>query len=470
MKRTNVSHWERIAPGIAALRLASGALTKARISRLGWEGFWVVFGQAMAVVGALIGVRLLTEFLDPIAYGELALGMTVATLLQQIAFGPLGQGAMRWYAPANETEGLRAYLRALLYLVLLATSLILGATLITSLVLTTTGRMQWLGFGLGAIGFAVVSGGNAILDGVQSAARQRVVVAWHQSFATWSRFLLAVVVMLVLGATSTAAIWGYTLASLMVLGSQLWFLRRGTGSEKARPVASADIERWRRQLWSYSWPFATWGISSWAQQASDRWALQAFASTRDVGHYAVLFQVGYYPIMVLSSVLVQWMGPILFERAGDGSDAGRMARTRSMNRVLVVLTAGITLVGSSIAWGLHDQIFRVLVAMEYGAVSPYLPWMVLSGGLFAAGQTMSLELMAEARSRSLIVPKVVTAVCGIGANVIGAAVYGIVGVIGANLITALIYLLLMSVLVNGRPRRPRWGFAQHAAGRKDTAL
>jgi O-antigen/teichoic acid export membrane protein len=137
----------------------------------------------------------------------------------------------------------------------------------------------------------------------------------------------------------------------------------------------------------------------------------------------------------------------------------RTAKASSMNRVLLVLTAGITLVGSSIAWGSHDQIFRVLVAKEYGAMSPYLPWMVLSGGLFAVGQTMSLELMAQADSRSLIVPKVVTAVCGIGANVIGAAVYGIVGVIGANLITTLIYLLLMSVLVNGRMRRPRWEYA-----------
>ena len=465
MKRTSVWHWVRIAGDLAALRLGSGTLTKARISRLGWEGFWVVFGQAMAVVGALIGVRLLTEFLDPIAYGELALGMTVATLVQQIVFGPLGQGAMRWYAPANETESLRAYLRALLHLVLPATGLILGTSLITSLVLTTTGRMQWLGLGLGAIGFAVVSGGNAILDGVQSAARQRVVVAWHQSFATWSRFLLAVVVMLMLGATSTAAIWGYTLASLIVLGSQLWFLRRTTASrERSKPVASCDVGRWRRQLWQYSWPFATWGIFSWVQQASDRWALQAFATTQDVGYYAALFQIGYYPIMLLSSVLVQWMGPILFERAGDGSDAERMARASSMNRVLLVLTAGITLVASSIAWGLHDQIFRVLVAMEYGAVSPYLPWMVLSGGLFAVGQTMSLQLMAEADSRSLIVPKVVVAVCGIGANVIGAALYGIVGVIGANLITALIYLLLMSLLVNGRTRRPRWG-VRPACGR-----
>ena len=456
---------------ISIFRSWPRSLTKAKISHLGWEGFWVSLGQAMAVMGAVVGVRLLTEFLDPIAYGELALGMTVATLVQQIAFGPLGQGAMRWYAPAKGTESLGAYLRALLHLVLVSTGLILGASLITSLALATTGRTQWLWIGLGATGFAVVSGGNAILDSIQAAARKRTVVAWHQSFSTWSRFLLAVVVILVLGSTSTAAMWGYTLASLMVLGSQLWFLCRTTAfREKSKGMASVDIERWQRQLWQYSWPFATWGIFSWAQQASDRWALQAFASTRDVGYYAVLFQIGYYPVMLLSGILVQWMGPILFECAGDGSDPDRMARAGSMNRFLLVLTAGITLFALSIAWGLHDHIFRLLAAAEYGEMNPYLPWMVLGGGIFALGQTMSLQLMAEADSRSLMVPKLVTALCGIGTNVIGAALYGIAGVVGANVITAIIYLLLMSVLVNGRMRALGQRFPKHAAGRKNATL
>ena len=51
-----------------------------RFRRLSKEGAWIVLGQAIAVLGALASVRLLTELLDPAAYGELALGMTVASL------------------------------------------------------------------------------------------------------------------------------------------------------------------------------------------------------------------------------------------------------------------------------------------------------------------------------------------------------------------------------------------------------
>ena len=84
-----------------------------RFYRLAREGGWIALGQAMAVLGTLFGVRLLTELLDPVAYGELALGLTVATLVNQTILGPLGNGAARFYAPAVECNDLGGYLGAL---------------------------------------------------------------------------------------------------------------------------------------------------------------------------------------------------------------------------------------------------------------------------------------------------------------------------------------------------------------------
>ncbi len=69
-----------------------------RFRRLCREDLWVTIGQAAAVAGALVGVRLLAELMEPAAYGELALGMTVATLVNQVVLAPLGNGATRYYA------------------------------------------------------------------------------------------------------------------------------------------------------------------------------------------------------------------------------------------------------------------------------------------------------------------------------------------------------------------------------------
>ena len=51
--------------------LSFKAIRSERFRGLSKEGFWIVLGQAMVMLGSLVGVRLLT---DPAAFGELALG------------------------------------------------------------------------------------------------------------------------------------------------------------------------------------------------------------------------------------------------------------------------------------------------------------------------------------------------------------------------------------------------------------
>ena len=66
----------------------------------------------MAVAGSLASVRLLTELLNPAQYGELALGMTLATLVNQVIMGPICSGTLRYYSIASEQNDLRAYWHA----------------------------------------------------------------------------------------------------------------------------------------------------------------------------------------------------------------------------------------------------------------------------------------------------------------------------------------------------------------------
>jgi O-antigen/teichoic acid export membrane protein len=64
-----------------------------RFRRLSKEGLWIVTGQVATIAGSLVGVRILTGLMTSRQYGELALGMTIATLVNQVILGPLGNGA-----------------------------------------------------------------------------------------------------------------------------------------------------------------------------------------------------------------------------------------------------------------------------------------------------------------------------------------------------------------------------------------
>ena len=162
-----------------------------------------MLGQALAVLGSLVGVRLLTELLDPAAYGELALGMTVAALVNQTIFGPLGNGVTRFYAPAVEKGDLGSYLNAVRRSVLSSTGIVIIMTLLTVAGLLITRRTEWIAIATAAFIFAILSGYNSIISGIQNAARQRSIVALHQGMESWARYLVAAGLIVLLGATSS---------------------------------------------------------------------------------------------------------------------------------------------------------------------------------------------------------------------------------------------------------------------------
>lgn len=419
-------------------------LKSERSRRLFKEGGWIVFGQVLMIVGSLVGVRLLTELLPPESYGELALGMTIATFVNQIILGPLGGGLIRFYAPAVEDGDLAGYLIAAKKLMLFATGLICLIALFVITGLIVSGQAHWIAMTLGTLLFAVLSGYNANLSGIQTAARQRSIVAMHQGVEPLLRSLVAVGALLWLGVSSTIAMIGYVIAALLVLGSQLYFfqntIRECTVNEKKKD--------WQPAIWSFSWPIGVFGVFTFFQLASDRWALQLLATTSEVGSYAVLYQLGYYPISLVAGMAIQFLIPILYQRSGDARDSERNVRVSRLGWQLTWLSLGLTGFAFFAALLLHPIIFKILVAERYRSISYLMPWFVVSGGLFASGQTLASNLQAQMKTRQMIPAKIVTAIVGVVMNFWGVYLYGLTGVIGAGVLFSVIYFLWMAALVN----------------------
>jgi O-antigen/teichoic acid export membrane protein len=395
-----------------------------------------------------VGVRLLTRFLDPGVYGQLALGMTVATLAQQTILGPLGSASLRFFAPAREAAEMSVYLRAVAKLGMYAGGTVLGTGLLLIPLLSSLGQQGSKGLWLVAVVYSVVAGSNSVLDGMQNAARQRIVVAWHQAMSQWLRFLLAAALVSMLGKSASAAMAGYALASLAVAGSQVLFFRQLILplTRHERPIRDGMVGEAQREMIRYAWPFAIWGVFTWMQLAADRWALETFRSSHDVGLYQAIYQVGYYPLSILSTVLAQLISPMLFARAGDGSDPKRLLTAGWMNAAVVVGMLGLTLVATAATFFYHAQLMALVTAPEYRVASPFLWLLVLSGGLFASGQTASLLLLTTMASKRLVAPKIVTAVLGAVATLLGARAFGIRGVVWAGLLFSVVYAVWVSAL------------------------
>lgn len=419
-----------------------------RFRRLAKEGSWIVAGQIATVLGALVLVRVLTKYLDPAQYGQLALGLTVAGLVNQVVMGGVSNSIGRFYSIAAEKNDVPGYLLATRQLLSYATAVVVAIALVLIAGMFWLGFSQWMGLVTVALVFSVLSGYNASLQGIQNAARQRAVVAFHGGLDAWLKILLAIGLMLWLGNSSTAVVLGYALSSFLVTGSQLLFVSKLIRPQEEKSQASLH---WGRQMWAYSWPFSTWGIFTWAQQVSDRWALQAFASTQEVGLYAVVFQLGYTPIGLATGMAMTFLGPILYQRSGSATDD---ARNTSVHRVAWRITfAGLfmTLLAFVLTFSLHEWIFDLLTDARYHSVSYLLPWVVLAGGVFAAGQMLSLKLMSEMKPTAMTTAKIVTAILGVVLNIYGAAQFGLSGVVAALVGFSTIYFLWMAWLAQYPP-------------------
>ena len=87
----------------------------------------------------------------------------------------------------------------------------------------------------------------------------------------------------------------------------------------------------------------------------------------------------------------------------------------------------------------------MLVAEPYERVSSFMPWIVLAGGLTAAGQVASLARLLGMDTKALIAPRVASTAIGVAASVAGAALWGIAGVVGAQVIYGLTFFTWMSI-------------------------
>ncbi len=424
------------------------SLSRTRFQRLVEEGSWIVAGQIAGILGALVLVRVLSEYLEPAQYGQLTLGLSVAAFFNQVTMGGISAGIVRFYSIAVEKYDLPGYLHASSRLMGYATAVVVTIALVLMTGLLWLGYSQWIGLVAAALVFSVFSGCNVSLSGIQNAARQRAVVAFHVGVDAWLKILLAIGVMIWLGSSSTAVVVGYAVSSLLVTCSQLYFLRRLT---QPQVTTTRGHENWARQIWLYSWPFATWGVFAWAQQGSDRWALQTFATTHEVGLYAVLFQLGYTPIGLVTGIAIGFLAPIFYQRSGSAADH---TRNISVHRMAWNITfAGLLMTALAFIFTLsgHEWVFQLLVASNYHEVSYLLPWVVLAGGIFSASQMLLLKLQSEMRQNTMITAKIVTAIIGICLNIYGASQFGLQGVVVAHIIFSVITFLWMSWLAQHLP-------------------
>ncbi|MDX1915696.1 MAG: oligosaccharide flippase family protein [Methylophilus sp.] len=418
-----------------------------KLTSIKGELAWVLAGQGFALFGSLVGVKLLTNVMSQAAYGQLALGISIAGLMNMFLFGPLGQIILRYYSVSGERGEHAAYSMLLreLHGQLVLVVAVIGCVVVMIMQLTI--GIEWAYLTAIAIFFGVVSGLLGSLQALFSAARERKLAALSQSADVWLRFLLAFLLVFMVNRNGFWALAGYSLGSLLVLLFQLRYMHDIMPYIKnGKSVGAEAFTRYRSEFWRYGTPFVAFAGFAVISQYADRWLLQGLAGAEQVGIYAVLYQIASAPITLLSGVVNQLVIPVVFTRAGALTHKSQIEHSRHLLKVVQLIMAVAFGVAVLIAafWG--KPLIVWITNESYGLHADILWLLVFGLAMFHLAQFMAAEGLSRNNSKLYFLPKLAQCLTLVIAGVFLTVTYGIWGMAVAFVISSFIHLFLITLL------------------------
>lgn len=411
------------------------------------EMSWVLGGQAATLVAFVLSTKVLASYLGQVEYGRLALGMTVPIFLNQFLFGPLTVAAMRFYAPYEEKGLVRTMVIGIFRFLWPAAAAMLALGLLISLGISVRAGVSWGWLIISMVLFGLFQGAQGVFNALQVAARRRASAAVHQALDPVMRLLLGTAAVLLVARRSEVVAAALAIGMAFVFLSQYYWFRRNL--PPGHPPQLAQLRAIQKALWDYGKHFVIWGPFTWGQLASDRWSLKLFHGDSAVGLYAVAYQLASIPSVIVAGAFAQFLSPIVFQRAGDGSNSDRMALSLRLIRIGILTMATWITAAVAVSIFLGGPIMELFASESYRPGAVYVPLIILGAGLMQMGHLLALVPLTFNKMLSYRRIKVLHGLAAILLNLLGARLFGIVGVCVSLVIAGVAYVAIVAIN-NGR--------------------
>ena len=417
-----------------------------RVVRQRTELAWVMVGQVLTFLGGFAGIKLLTNAMGSEGYGRLALGMTLAGLLNMFIYGPMGQVVSRYFSIYRERGDLDVYFFVLKKAHIAAAALLILCTVAAGVLVRRWWGVDWALLVVAALLFGMVGGVNSSFLALQTAIRQRKIVALHQAADTWARPVLAIFGLWVLGNGAPSAFVGFMAGTLLIVLSQgvcVWRSPRIRGHWQAPHERAIPWQPASREYFAYASPFILFAGFAATSMYADRWVLQGLFGESEVGIYTALYQIGSAPVTFLMGLISQLAVPIIFERAGAMTQAAQAQSSSQLLRQVVIVSAILLVPIVTAAYFFGEPLVRILTNTAFSKSSDAL-WIIVSGiALFNIGQLLSIKGQNYGRPAVYLFPKAAQALSFLLLMYLLAGSHGLIGVAMALSGSSLLYLLMV---------------------------
>lgn len=406
------------------------------------EGAWVIAGQAAAALGTVIGVRILTEVLQPDTFGTVSLCIGVAALLTSVACTPFAQAAIHLY-PEFASTGSEPTLRHIVFReVRRAVPTVVVALSAVALALGIVGSAWWSTVAWIAALFACDCWRCLNLSFLNAARAHRPYGLWMAG-DIWARPLIAALLVLTIDESANLVLAAYVLSSILL--SVMFRPERA-----ALPDTRSDTNLLRQRVWRYALPLAPLGFIGWANGLSDRYIVGGMLSLADAGIYAAAYGLASRPMLIVNLTVEQALRP-LYQEAVTAGRRGRADRIL-LTWLLVVLAATGFVLACFVFAG--DLIAVLLLGEEFRRGAELMPWIAFGYALLCVSYVFERICYAHADTRRVLAIQTCTAVAAIVTTIVAIRHWGLLGAAKATPMYFSVQLVA-SMLFAYRTRRLR---------------
>jgi O-antigen/teichoic acid export membrane protein len=364
------------------------------------------------VIPALVGIvsiPLLTNLFPPDVYGDYRL-VLAAVVLFGTATGWLPSSIIRFYPAQEVAQTLGSFYANLIRYWVLSTvvlSAIWGLILVSARA-SFNGRL----YDLFWIGLAVLVA-QSVYGVLAALVRSRREINYYSLVTMWRAVAglgFGAFLVLVVGMGPEGFLWGMVIVGILIIPS---FWRKA-----ARGVAVDFRSGVDRHLASgmarYAFPLMLGSFAGWLLKLSDRFVIEAFANSNDLGIYSAAYGLAEQSVGVIIQLFqlpFVVMGNQIWERDGEEAASAFVSQVTRFFMVVAVPAA----VGISV---LSKPLMTVMTGPEYIDGYRIMPWVAAGMLLFGLSQWFMAAFMFTRRMAFNTFGIVVGGAVNVGLNLI----------------------------------------------------
>ena len=391
------------------------------------EFFWVIVGNITFLAGNFIFIKFISSTINPIEYGVFSLGLTIIMGINQIIVGPYLNSIHRHISIVKKHQKLH-YINHLIKKYLKLFTLICIVIFLSILLFKRNLNFNSV-FVFTLFIYALLQGLNDFFVSFNDANRSRKKIAIFKGLEPFFRIGVLYFIFRFFFVSASSLVAGYTIS---ILVSCLFFLLASSTLKKTGFLNNLYLRKLSNSINHYSINTMVYGIFTWILLSSDRWIIEYFFNSKELGLYIIVMQLGYFPMLYFGNIVSQFFTPIFYEK-----------KTNNFFEPFMYLILISSLILSFLSWIFNHQITNIFLTNDYFKYSKYLPIFILGGGIYSAGQYLSIYFQKKMLLSTLLKIKVVTSVIGVSIYFYCAYKFGIEGLIFGLFVFSMIFFLTM---------------------------